>query len=164
MSFKFRCKNLTMCYGLGVRTFRFISWQKNKTKQNTLINLHRRVFACSHAVETLETICIIYLDSNKRRHVSVCAAQLLLQGSPSPYRQPSIRKSHKRSKMIETHFYCLYSIITGSKIIAGSPSKKWHLTLKLLSVFYCKFVVKFAGVCQVRVFLLKKLSHFRGND
>ena len=37
--------------------------------------------------------------------------------------QPSILKSHKRSKMIETNFYRLYSIMTGSKIIAGSPSK-----------------------------------------
>ena len=37
--------------------------------------------------------------------------------------QPSTLKSHKRSKMIETHFYRLYSIVTGSKIIAGSPSK-----------------------------------------
>ena len=41
--------------------------------------------------------------------------------------QPSILKSHKRSKMIETHFHRLYSIMTGSKIIAGSPSEKWHL-------------------------------------
>ena len=46
--------------------------------------------------------------------------------------QPSILKSHKRSKMIETHFYRLHSIMTGSKIIAGSSSKKWHLILKLL--------------------------------
>ena len=30
--------------------------------------------------------------------------------------QPSILKSHKRSKMIETLFYRLYSIMTGSKI------------------------------------------------
>ena len=37
--------------------------------------------------------------------------------------QPSLLKRHKRSKMIETHFYRLYSIMTGSKIIAGSPSK-----------------------------------------
>ena len=37
--------------------------------------------------------------------------------------QPSILKSHTRSKMIETHFYRLYSIMTGSKIIAGSPLK-----------------------------------------
>ena len=37
--------------------------------------------------------------------------------------QPSILKSHKRPKMILTHFYRLYSIMTGSKIIAGSPSK-----------------------------------------
>ena len=38
--------------------------------------------------------------------------------------QPSILKSLKRSKMIETHFYRLHSIMTGSKIIAGSSSKK----------------------------------------
>ena len=31
-----------------------------------------------------------------------------------------------------THFYRLYSIMAGSKIIAGSPSKTWHLILKLL--------------------------------
>ena len=37
--------------------------------------------------------------------------------------QPSILKSHRRLKMIETHFYRLCSIMTGSKIIAGSPSK-----------------------------------------
>ena len=37
--------------------------------------------------------------------------------------QPSILKSHTRSKIIETHFYRFYSIMTGSKIIAGSPSK-----------------------------------------
>ena len=33
--------------------------------------------------------------------------------------QPSILKSHKHSKMIETHFYRLYTIMAGSKIIAG---------------------------------------------
>ena len=37
--------------------------------------------------------------------------------------QHSILKSHKRSKIIETHFYRLYSIMTGSKIITCSPSK-----------------------------------------
>ena len=37
--------------------------------------------------------------------------------------QPSILKSHKRSKRVETHFYRLCSIMTGSKIIAGFPSK-----------------------------------------
>ena len=37
--------------------------------------------------------------------------------------QPSIVKSHKRSKMIETHFYRLYSKLTVSKIIADSPFK-----------------------------------------
>ena len=65
--------------------------------------------------------------------------------------EPSILKSHKRSKMIETHFYGLYSIMTGSKIIAGSPSEKWHLILKPFLVFYCKFVVKFTGVCHIFV-------------
>ena len=43
--------------------------------------------------------------------------------------QPSILKSHKRLKMIETHFYCLYSIMTGYKSIADSHSKVWHLIL-----------------------------------
>ena len=38
--------------------------------------------------------------------------------------QPSILISHKRSKMTETHFYRLYSIMTCSKIIAGSPFQK----------------------------------------
>ena len=37
--------------------------------------------------------------------------------------QPSILKSHTRSKMIEAHFNRSYSIMAGSKIIAGSPSK-----------------------------------------
>ena len=35
--------------------------------------------------------------------------------------QPSILKSHIRSKMIKTHFYRLYSIMTGSEIFADSP-------------------------------------------
>ena len=43
--------------------------------------------------------------------------------------QPSIVKSHKLSKMIETHFYRLYSKMTVSKIIAGSPLKVWNLIL-----------------------------------
>ena len=64
--------------------------------------------------------------------------------------QPAVLKSHKGSKMIETHFYRLYSIMTGSKIIAGSPSKRWHLILKLLSKFYCRFVDKFNVVCHIR--------------
>ena len=46
--------------------------------------------------------------------------------------QPSIPKSHKRSKMIEIYFYRLYSIMDGAKIIAGYPSKIWHIILKLL--------------------------------
>ena len=37
--------------------------------------------------------------------------------------QPTKLKSRKRSEMIEAHFYRLYSTMTGSKIIAGSPSK-----------------------------------------
>ena len=40
-----------------------------------------------------------------------------------PMVQPSILKSQTRSKKIKTNFYRLYSIMTGSKIIAGSPSK-----------------------------------------
>ena len=34
--------------------------------------------------------------------------------------QLSKLKNHKRSNMIETHFYRLYSEMNGSKIIAGS--------------------------------------------
>ena len=41
--------------------------------------------------------------------------------------QPCILKSHKHSKIFETHFYRLYSIMTGSKIIAGSQSNEKHL-------------------------------------
>ena len=37
--------------------------------------------------------------------------------------QPSTLKSHKRSKMIETHFYRLYSIVTGSKSSLVLPPK-----------------------------------------
>ena len=38
---------------------------KNQTKQNTLINLHRRPsLHVRRMVETLETICIVCLDSN----------------------------------------------------------------------------------------------------
>ena len=32
-------------------------------------------------------------------------------------------------KMIETHFYRLYSVMTGSKIITGSQLNVWHLIL-----------------------------------
>ena len=41
--------------------------------------------------------------------------------------QPSIQKSQKHSNMIETNFYSLYSIMAGSKIIAGSQAKVCHL-------------------------------------
>ena len=43
--------------------------------------------------------------------------------------QPSIVKNHKPSKMIETFFYCLYSKMTVSKIITGSPLKVRNLIL-----------------------------------
>ena len=76
--------------------------------------------------------------------------------------QPSILKSHQRSKMIETLIYRLYSIITGSKFIAGSPSKVLLLILILLSVFYCHFVIILAQVCHICAFLLKKVSHYCG--
>ena len=59
--------------------------------------------------------------------------------------QPSILKSRKRSKMIETHFYRLYSIMTGSKIIAGSPSKIWHLILKLIQCFTANLLSNLRG-------------------
>ena len=47
-----------------------------------------------------------------------------LKYSTNPNGSTLYTESHKRSKMIETHFYRLYSIMTGSKIFAGSPSKK----------------------------------------
>ena len=37
--------------------------------------------------------------------------------------QPSILKSHKRSKMVETHLYRLFSIMTGSKSLMALPLK-----------------------------------------
>ena len=74
--------------------------------------------------------------------------------------QPSILKSHIDSKMIEPHSYLLYSIMTGSKIIAGSRSKKMAPNFEAVVSVYCIFVVDFAGVCHIRVFLLKKLSHY----
>ena len=40
--------------------------------------------------------------------------------------QPSILKSHKPSEMIETHFYRLYSIMNGFKIIADSLKSMAH--------------------------------------
>ena len=52
--------------------------------------------------------------------------------------------------------------MTGSKIIAGSLSEKWHLILKPFLVFYCKFVVKFTGVCHIRVFLVEELVPLLG--
>ena len=76
--------------------------------------------------------------------------------------KPSILKSHRRSKMIETHFYRLYSIMTDSKIIAGSPSIKWHLILKLLSVFYCRFVVKIAGGMPYPCFFVEEIVPLLG--
>ena len=62
-------------------------------------------------------------------------------------------------KMIETHFYCFYPIMTGSKIISGYPSKVWHLILQL---FYCQFVVILARLCHICAFLLKKLPNYKG--
>ena len=53
--------------------------------------------------------------------------------------RPSILKSHKHSKMIETHFDRLFSIMTDSKIIAGSQSKVWNLifVVSVLLPIYC---------------------------
>ena len=64
--------------------------------------------------------------------------------------QPSIPKSHTRSNMIEIHFYRSYSIMTGTKIIAGSPSNVWHLILQLLSVFSANLLSYWHG-CVISV-------------
>ena len=68
---------------------------------------------------------------------------------------PSTLKSRKHSKISETHFYRLYSIMTGSKIITRSPPGECHLHLKLLSVFYCQLFVRLARVCHICAFLVK---------
>ena len=52
--------------------------------------------------------------------------------------------------------------MTGSKMISGSPSKIWHLILKLLLVFYCQFVVKFAGVCHICAFFVEEVVPLLG--
>ena len=70
-------------------------------------------------------------------------------------------KKSQTFKMIETHFYRLYSITAGSKIIAESPSKVWYLILQLLSVFILPIVVIMARVCHTCAFLLKKLSCYK---
>ena len=75
--------------------------------------------------------------------------------------QPSMLKSHKLSQMIQTHFYRLYSIMTGSKIIAGSPSKKAPNFEAVVSVLL-QICGQIAGVCHIGEFLLKKLSHYLG--
>ena len=74
--------------------------------------------------------------------------------------QPPIPKSHKRPKMIEAHFYSLYSIMTGSKIIAGSPSKVWHLISQLLSVFLPILCHIGSGMPYLCIFVKKKCSHY----
>ena len=76
--------------------------------------------------------------------------------------KPSILKSHKRSKMIEIHFYRLYSIMTGFKIIVSYPSKVWHLILQLLSVFYCQFVVILARICPICAFFVEETDPLLG--
>ena len=53
--------------------------------------------------------------------------------------QPSILKSHTHSKMIETHFYRLYSVMADFKIIAGSQPKECHL--------FCIFVTVELSIC-----------------
>ena len=69
-------------------------------------------------------------------------------------------QKHKRStKEVPPwngHFHRLYSIMTGSKVISGSPSKEVHIIVQLLSVFYCQFVVILAWVCHIKI-----LSHYK---
>ena len=59
--------------------------KKTKTKHANQPAQTRPFLHVRTTVEMLETICIVYLDSNKQRHVSVCAAKLLLQASPSSH-------------------------------------------------------------------------------
>ena len=50
--------------------------------------------------------------------------------------------------------------MAGSKIIAGSQPKLWHLILWFLLVFYFQFDVVLAEVCHICAFVLKKLSRY----
>ena len=56
--------------------------------------------------------------------------------------QPSILKSHKHSKMIETLFYRLYSIMAGSKII----NHCW-LSAKGMTTNFVVFVSVLLPIC-----------------
>ena len=88
MSFKFRCKNSQCVMDLASEPFVLFPDKKNKTKQNTLINLHRR--ASLHVrttVETLETICIVYLVTviNKDMYQSARLSFYYKQAPPPPH-------------------------------------------------------------------------------
>ena len=128
-----------------------------KQKHLTVLSYHSQRWGLIYSEKTIGS----YLDSVPSLTFNTIKTKLIMHAfHSSRYLQPSIPKSHKRSKIIETHFYRLYPIMTGSKIIAGSPSKVWHLILQLLSVFHCQFVVILARVCHICAFLLKKLSHY----
>ena len=64
--------------------------------------------------------------------------------------------------MIETHFYRLHSVMTGSKIIAGSLSKmapNFEAVVRVL-LQICGQICRGTHVCHIRVFVLKKLTHY----
>ena len=68
--------------------------------------------------------------------------------------QPSILKSHKHSKMIETHFYRLYSIMTGSKIIAGMTPNAVVVVSVLLPIYYIGWVMPYLCILYKEVVTL----------
>ena len=70
--------------------------------------------------------------------------------------QPSIVKSHKRSKMIETHFYRLNSTMNGSKIIADplkSMAPNFVLVVSVLLLNCCHIG---SGMTQLRIFVVEE--------
>ena len=80
--------------------------------------------------------------------------------SANPEGSTLYTEKSQTSKMFETHFYRLYSIMTGSKSSLVLPLKMAPNFEAVLSVLL-QFVVKFARVCHICVFLLKKLSHYK---
>ena len=69
--------------------------------------------------------------------------------------EPSILKSHKHSKMIETHFYRLYFIIHGWLSVKSMAPNFVGVVSVLLPI--CLLL---AGLCNICAFLLKKLPRY----
>ena len=80
----------------------------------------------------------------------------LLEYSACPNGLALYTEKSQTIKMIEAHFYCLYSKMTGSKIIAGSESKVRH-PLYVLLVLCCQLVAILARVCHICAFIFEDI-------